>query len=67
MIVDKDGFDGRQCGKTFKPEKLHSHMSSCKGMKALAKSSNAAENISKNSTASRNEDAGSAYLLAQNC
>ncbi|KAJ4978346.1 hypothetical protein NE237_009126 [Protea cynaroides] len=26
-----------QCGKTFKPEKLHSHMKSCKGMKNLTK------------------------------
>ncbi|KAM3357801.1 protein SOSEKI 1 [Capsicum galapagoense] len=26
-----------QCGKPFKPEKLHAHMKSCKGMKALAK------------------------------
>ncbi|GFP91411.1 protein upstream of flc [Phtheirospermum japonicum] len=28
-----------QCGKPFKPEKLHSHMKSCKGMKVLAKAS----------------------------
>ncbi|CAI9764933.1 unnamed protein product [Fraxinus pennsylvanica] len=27
----------KQCGKSFKPEKLHSHMKSCRGMKALAK------------------------------
>ncbi|XP_059434297.1 protein SOSEKI 1 isoform X2 [Corylus avellana] len=26
-----------QCGKSFKPEKLHSHMKSCRGMKALSK------------------------------
>ncbi|KAF5733336.1 hypothetical protein HS088_TW17G00878 [Tripterygium wilfordii] len=26
-----------QCGKIFKPEKMHSHMKSCRGMKALAK------------------------------
>ncbi|XP_050229955.1 protein SOSEKI 1 isoform X2 [Mercurialis annua] len=26
-----------QCGKRFKPEKLHMHMQSCKGMKASAK------------------------------
>ncbi|XP_047983180.1 protein SOSEKI 1-like isoform X1 [Salvia hispanica] len=42
-----------QCGKTFKPEKLQSHMNSCKGMKALAKAK---------STSSRNEDSVSAYL-----
>ncbi|GAA0163094.1 hypothetical protein LIER_19048 [Lithospermum erythrorhizon] len=28
-----------QCGKQFKPEKLHSHMLSCKGIKAIAKGS----------------------------
>uniref|UniRef100_A0A7N0T631 SOSEKI DIX-like domain-containing protein n=1 Tax=Kalanchoe fedtschenkoi TaxID=63787 RepID=A0A7N0T631_KALFE len=26
-----------QCGKSFKPQKLHSHMKSCRGMKTLAK------------------------------
>ncbi|KAA8515740.1 hypothetical protein F0562_018649 [Nyssa sinensis] len=26
-----------QCGKTFKPEKMHTHMKSCRGMKASAK------------------------------
>ncbi|XP_048231451.1 protein SOSEKI 1 isoform X2 [Ricinus communis] len=26
-----------QCGKSFKPEKLHTHMKSCKGMKASGK------------------------------
>ncbi|XP_057800425.1 protein SOSEKI 1-like [Salvia miltiorrhiza] len=50
-----------QCGKTFKPEKLHSHMNSCKGMKALTKASSATENIS------RKEDSVSQYLLTQNC
>ncbi|GKV20811.1 hypothetical protein SLEP1_g30875 [Rubroshorea leprosula] len=30
-----------QCGKPFKPEKLHSHMKSCKGMKTCAKTSSA--------------------------
>nr|XP_016493615.1 PREDICTED: protein UPSTREAM OF FLC-like isoform X1 [Nicotiana tabacum] len=29
-----------QCGKPFKPEKLHTHMKSCKGMKAPAKGAN---------------------------
>lgn len=27
-----------QCGKTFKPEKMHSHMKSCSGMKSSGKS-----------------------------
>uniref|UniRef100_A0A5B7AWE6 SOSEKI DIX-like domain-containing protein n=1 Tax=Davidia involucrata TaxID=16924 RepID=A0A5B7AWE6_DAVIN len=26
-----------QCGKMFKPEKMHTHMKSCKGMKSMAK------------------------------
>ncbi|KAG6395088.1 hypothetical protein SASPL_145680 [Salvia splendens] len=26
-----------QCGKVFKPEKMHAHMKSCKGMKAMSK------------------------------
>ncbi|XP_057807589.1 protein SOSEKI 1-like [Salvia miltiorrhiza] len=26
-----------QCGKVFKPEKMHAHMRSCKGLKALSK------------------------------
>ncbi|PON49650.1 hypothetical protein PanWU01x14_228830 [Parasponia andersonii] len=29
-----------QCGKAFKPEKMHSHMKSCRGLKALANKSN---------------------------
>ncbi|XP_028203241.1 uncharacterized protein LOC114387289 isoform X1 [Glycine soja] len=32
-----------QCGKSFKPEKMHKHMKSCKGMKALGKSSTTVE------------------------
>ncbi|KAL5976753.1 hypothetical protein ACLOJK_021086 [Asimina triloba] len=27
----------QQCGKGFKPEKLHSHMKSCKGLKSRIK------------------------------
>ncbi|CAH1440920.1 unnamed protein product [Lactuca virosa] len=30
-----------QCGRQFNPEKLHSHMKYCRGMKALAKSTSA--------------------------
>ncbi|KAL0425529.1 UNVERIFIED_CONTAM: hypothetical protein Sradi_1087700 [Sesamum radiatum] len=44
-----------QCGKPFKPEKLHAHMKSCKGIKALSKGAanaaiSAAEKASKGST-----------------
>nr|DAD30132.1 TPA_asm: hypothetical protein HUJ06_031600 [Nelumbo nucifera] len=31
-----------QCGKAFKPEKMHTHMKSCKGMKKQSKSANSA-------------------------
>ncbi|KAL0410978.1 UNVERIFIED_CONTAM: hypothetical protein Slati_3687500 [Sesamum latifolium] len=59
-----------QCGKQFKPEKLHAHMKSCKGMKALSKASNpavsasAAEETSKISTQSCNKDSVSAHFLS---
>ncbi|KAL0464355.1 UNVERIFIED_CONTAM: hypothetical protein Slati_0323100 [Sesamum latifolium] len=54
-----------QCGKPFKPEKLHAHMKSCKGMKALSKgAANAAEKASKGSTMGfRNRDSISGHLL----
>ncbi|KAJ0982715.1 hypothetical protein J5N97_010970 [Dioscorea zingiberensis] len=35
-----------QCGKTFKPEKLHSHMKSCKAFKAHRKSTGNIEKLS---------------------
>ncbi|KAI3858634.1 hypothetical protein MKW92_038139 [Papaver armeniacum] len=31
-----------QCGKGFKPERLHSHMKSCRGLKSLSKNRNSA-------------------------
>ncbi|KAL0374068.1 UNVERIFIED_CONTAM: hypothetical protein Sradi_3322500 [Sesamum radiatum] len=55
-----------QCGKQFKPEKLHAHMKSCKGMKALSKnpavSASAADETSKISTQSCNKDSVSAHF-----
>ncbi|XP_051140990.1 protein SOSEKI 1 [Andrographis paniculata] len=33
-----------QCGKTFRPDKMHSHMKSCKGMKAAMSKAAAAAN-----------------------
>ncbi|XP_060973214.1 protein SOSEKI 1 isoform X1 [Cannabis sativa] len=36
-----------QCGKAFKPEKLHSHMKSCRGMKTLGNKSNANTSVNK--------------------
>ncbi|XP_011086827.1 protein UPSTREAM OF FLC isoform X2 [Sesamum indicum] len=58
-----------QCGKPFKPEKLHAHMKSCKGMKALSKGAanaaiSAAEKAPKGSTTGfRNHDSISVHLL----
>ncbi|XP_073136883.1 protein SOSEKI 1-like [Henckelia pumila] len=54
-----------QCGKPFKPEKLHAHMKSCKGMKALlSKNPSFAKKIEHKSSADhRNEDSFSGYFL----
>ncbi|KAK6162823.1 hypothetical protein DH2020_002664 [Rehmannia glutinosa] len=56
-----------QCGKPFKPEKLHSHMKSCKGMKAMSKAgaanSAAVDKASKGSIESQNGDSLSGHLL----
>ncbi|KAL2478559.1 hypothetical protein Fot_47580 [Forsythia ovata] len=59
-----------QCGKSFKPEKLHSHMKSCKGMKALAKGANPAFSASivqttsqRSSKESHNKDSLSGYYI----
>ncbi|KAI3444917.1 hypothetical protein Pfo_001582 [Paulownia fortunei] len=61
-----------QCGKPFKPEKLHAHMKSCKGMKALSKgaanaaissAAAAAEKPSKGSMESQNGESVSGHLL----
>ncbi|KAF3452657.1 hypothetical protein FNV43_RR03090 [Rhamnella rubrinervis] len=57
-----------QCGKPFKPEKMHSHMKSCKGMKALAKATPTSINRTPinsdaSMTSSYNNSASSGYLL----
>ncbi|KAL5760595.1 hypothetical protein ACOSP7_019109 [Xanthoceras sorbifolium] len=54
-----------QCGKSFKPEKLHAHMKSCKGMKALAKfaSLSLRKSPSQRSCNSSHEESISAYFL----
>ncbi|KAG8391347.1 hypothetical protein BUALT_Bualt01G0178400 [Buddleja alternifolia] len=57
-----------QCGKPFKPEKLHAHMKSCKGMKAMTKTAAAAAtsgNTTKGSNEYRNEASVSSYLLTR--
>ncbi|KAK4841822.1 hypothetical protein QYF36_011022 [Acer negundo] len=51
-----------QCGKSFKPEKLHAHMKSCKGMKALTKSASLSLR-SQRSCNSSHEESISAYFL----
>lgn len=54
----------RQCGKPFKPEKMHAHMKSCKGMKALKKSGSAMEKASSQMFMnSPQEEALSGYFL----
>lgn len=50
-----------QCGKPFKPEKMHAHMKSCKGMKALSKC--AADKASKGTSEFRNGESFSGPLL----
>ncbi|CAL9003968.1 unnamed protein product [Prunus brigantina] len=56
-----------QCRKQFKPEKLHSHMKSCRGKKALNKT--AAASVDKipqmGSTTSTSEQSSAAYFLDQ--
>ncbi|KAI4333223.1 hypothetical protein L6164_018059 [Bauhinia variegata] len=54
-----------QCGKSFKPEKLHKHMKSCKGMKHLAKpAATSPENIQhQRSSTSSYTDSACSYLL----
>ncbi|KAL3516623.1 hypothetical protein ACH5RR_023525 [Cinchona calisaya] len=58
-----------QCGKPFKPEKLHAHMKSCKGMKAWAKysgpaiSTNPAEKTTERSADSPRDNLVSGYYL----
>lgn len=53
-----------QCGKPFKPEKMHAHMKSCKGMKALKKSGSAMEKASSQMFMnSPQEEALSGYFL----
>ncbi|XP_073274685.1 protein SOSEKI 1-like [Primulina huaijiensis] len=55
-----------QCGKPFNPEKLHAHMKSCKGMKALAKNVSVAKKIGqKSSPDHRNKDSVSGYFLTE--
>ncbi|KAL5549494.1 hypothetical protein UlMin_004725 [Ulmus minor] len=56
-----------QCGKRFKPEKMHCHMKSCRGMKALAKNGVPAafeKKISQGSmAATSHNDSVSGYFL----
>ncbi|XP_059311988.1 protein SOSEKI 1 [Lycium ferocissimum] len=52
-----------QCGKPFKPEKLHSHMKSCKGMKALAKGANSVNSAPEKTS----KDASKVDSVSGNC
>ncbi|KAK3024633.1 hypothetical protein RJ639_043257 [Escallonia herrerae] len=57
-----------QCGKPFKPEKLHAHMKSCRKMKALAKGTKSAdaERTPNKSTDTSSQDSVSGYYLTKN-
>lgn len=58
----------RQCGKPFKPEKLHAHMKSCKGMKALSKEAaaiSAEKGSSRRSVDLKTRESVSGHLLTQ--
>ncbi|KAF8403962.1 hypothetical protein HHK36_012070 [Tetracentron sinense] len=62
-----------QCGKEFKPEKMHTHMKSCRGLKALAKNDRAsaaaaaaaaaAEKRSQSSKGTSSKEVMTGYLL----
>ncbi|KAJ8899190.1 hypothetical protein K2173_012366 [Erythroxylum novogranatense] len=54
-----------QCGKSFRPEKMHAHMKSCRGMRSFAKSGTASfEKMPQhNSMKSSREESTEAYFL----
>ncbi|XP_058225153.1 protein SOSEKI 1 isoform X2 [Rhododendron vialii] len=54
-----------QCGKMFKPEKLHKHMKSCRGMKSLAKGATSASVLEtrRSSVDSACQESVSGYFL----
>uniref|UniRef100_A0A2N9J9K4 SOSEKI DIX-like domain-containing protein n=1 Tax=Fagus sylvatica TaxID=28930 RepID=A0A2N9J9K4_FAGSY len=52
-----------QCGKSFKPEKLHKHMKSCKGMKAFAKTAAVSTEKTLGSMTSSHKKSASGYFL----
>ncbi|KAF8398565.1 hypothetical protein HHK36_017496 [Tetracentron sinense] len=67
---DKNKHDGlcRQCGKSFKSEKIHIHIKTCKGLNFLAKSNRAFNVVVEKTTSHRSMDASSdepimGYLL----
>uniref|UniRef100_A0A1S3CEM9 SOSEKI DIX-like domain-containing protein n=1 Tax=Cucumis melo TaxID=3656 RepID=A0A1S3CEM9_CUCME len=55
------------CGKTFRPEKMHSHMKSCRGIKSLTKNNPATSDkttLSKSTTTTTSDkDLVSTYML----
>ncbi|KAJ6345075.1 hypothetical protein OIU77_028192 [Salix suchowensis] len=53
-----------QCGKSFRPEKLHSHMKSCRGLKALTKAASSyIEQTSSPSHISADSESEDGYFL----
>ncbi|KAI7749397.1 hypothetical protein M8C21_023946 [Ambrosia artemisiifolia] len=55
-----------QCGRQFNPEKLHSHMKYCRGMKAMAKSTNARPKPMSTRTYSPSTTSMDTFLLTNN-
>ncbi|PSS10044.1 Protein UPSTREAM OF FLC like [Actinidia chinensis var. chinensis] len=56
-----------QCGKMFKPEKMHSHMKSCSGMKSMAKATSSSSSSFSKIRKSMDfacEESVSGYLMA---
>ncbi|XP_022991936.1 uncharacterized protein LOC111488428 [Cucurbita maxima] len=54
------------CGKTFRPEKMHSHMKSCRGLRSLTKTastSNKTTSSKSTTTPTSDKDSASTYLL----
>ncbi|KAG6593343.1 hypothetical protein SDJN03_12819, partial [Cucurbita argyrosperma subsp. sororia] len=51
------------CGKSFKPEKMHSHMKSCKGLKSLTKTATTSTKSKSTTAKSSDKELVSTYLL----
>lgn len=55
-----------QCGRQFKPEKLHTHMKYCRGMKGLAKSTNPSPKPNRNTATPYSPSTDNTFYLTNN-